>query len=88
VPTATPAASPAEFLITKEHRRFMEFADAVRHERYIGVCYGPPGVGKTASARRYAYWEILQPWLAHHRHDHDPPAVLEHARTVLYTPTT
>jgi DNA transposition AAA+ family ATPase len=52
VPTAAPPTASAEFLITKEHRRFCEFADAVRHERYIGVCYGAPGVGKTASARR------------------------------------
>lgn len=33
--TATPTAPTAEFLITKEHRRFTEFADAVRHDRYI-----------------------------------------------------
>ena len=65
--TATPTAPCAEFLITKEHRRFCEFAD---------------------SARRYAHWDTLQPWLAHHRHDQDPPAILQHARTVLYTPTT
>ncbi len=52
---------PAEFLVTKEHRR-MEFVGAVREHRYIGVCYGPPGVGKTVSARRYTSWDQLAPW--------------------------
>jgi DNA transposition AAA+ family ATPase len=40
-----------DFIVTKEHRRFTEFANAVRKEKTLGICHGDAGVGKTNSAR-------------------------------------
>jgi DNA transposition AAA+ family ATPase len=81
-----PTAS--EFLITKEYRRFAEFCDACRRERYIGLCYGPPGVGKTLSARHYAQWDMLAPVLRSQRTSLAAlcePAVAD-CRCLFYTP--
>src|SRR5438270_5006482 len=47
------------FASTKESRQFGELCDACHTSRYIGICHGTPGVGKTRSAREYASWDAL-----------------------------
>ncbi|MGP9684122.1 AAA family ATPase, partial [Brachybacterium sp. AOP3-A1-3] len=79
-----------DFIVTKEHRRFSEFAGAIRKDVTIGICHGEAGVGKTQSARRYAHWGTLEPFI----HDWGPRsdtdlkhyAAANRSRTVFYTP--
>ena len=80
------------FIATKEHRRFTEFAEAVRKHRYVGLCYGAAGVGKTLSARRYAHWDVAGPYIEAWQGRRHPlrtkvNAALAGSRTVFHTPT-
>lgn len=75
----------AGFLVTKEYRRFAEFCEACRRNRYIGLCYGHPGVGKTISARHYTRWELLEPLLEAVMAD-NPPVEAQEWTALLYTP--
>lgn len=88
---STLALRAAAFIATKEHRRFQEFAGAVRRHCYIGLCYGAAGVGKTLSARRYASWDLAEPllltWGPRQDSDAKVYAALASARTIFYTPT-
>ena len=81
------AAPP--FVETKEYRRFAEFCDAVRRDRYIGLCYGLPGVGKTLSARHYACWDAIETIFNDRRFWMETPVRpdLAGCRTIVYTPS-
>jgi DNA transposition AAA+ family ATPase len=91
LPHTTADRRAGEFITTREHRRFCEFADAVRRHGYIGLCYGPAGVGKTLSARRYARWDTAGAWLEEWgprdpERDAAAQSALAQARAVFYTP--
>jgi DNA transposition AAA+ family ATPase len=88
--TAAVGERDGAFIVTREHRRFVEFATAVRKHRYIGLCFGPAGVGKTLSARRYAHWDEAEPmienWGIREPDDADVQTMLARSRTVFHTP--
>lgn len=44
------------FIHTKEFRRFEEFASSCIEYRYIGICHGEPGVGKSLAAMQFSHW--------------------------------
>ncbi len=88
--TSTVGTREGAFIVTREHRRFVEFAKAVRQHRHVGLCFGPAGVGKTPSARRYANWDeaapILEHWGLREADDAGVRGMLARSRTVFHTP--
>src|SRR6266568_2168534 len=77
---------PADFIMTTEHRRFAEFCDACRRYRYIGLCYGAAGVGKTLSAQHYAHWFDLQAYFRSPWPSEADMAAVAGSTTLFYTP--
>lgn len=86
--SATSSSLPARgFVETREHERFAEFCEAVVRDRYIGVCVGPPGVGKTASAIRYSRWNLVEECFPKYVYEEDPPPAATTLNTAFYTAT-
>ena len=84
-PTGSPFPVGSPFVETQEYLRFAEFCEACRQYKYIGLCYGPPGVGKTLSARRYAQSEKLNGLPLLKRMTLEQLAALSEHHKVLYT---
>jgi AAA domain len=83
------ATSSRAFVETIEHSRFVEFCEACRHFRYIGLCYGPPGIGKTLSAVRYSRADQIVPrdrWTSEVSDDL-PVDTLLYTTSVINTPS-
>jgi DNA transposition AAA+ family ATPase len=78
-----------EFISTKEYKRFTEFCKACHKEKYIGLCYGQAGVGKSQSAHYYSEWDKISediktsvPVLPGIK----PSLNMESLNTIIYTP--
>ncbi len=87
----SPIRSIDPFVVTKEHRRFSEFATAVCLHRYIGLCSRSAGAGETLSARRLTPWDAAEPllstWKTRNASRAPVQEALAQARAVFYTPT-
>lgn len=76
------------FIETKEYKRFAEFCDACIKYKYIGICYGLPGVGKTLSSRYYSNWDSIEEQIVYKKATeigkNADDRILE-TRTIFYT---
>ncbi|SFJ69842.1 hypothetical protein SAMN04487936_103369 [Halobacillus dabanensis] len=76
------------FIETKEYKRFAELCDACIRYKYIGICYGLPGVGKTLSSRYYSNWDYVEQQISYKKGkelgENADGKILD-CRTIFYT---
>ena len=75
----------SKFIQTKEHLRFEEFAQACKKYRYIGLCYGKPGIGKSFSANHYARWDTFRNYKLIDELDAEMIQNIRQCNAILYT---
>ncbi|MDO6366925.1 MULTISPECIES: AAA family ATPase [Staphylococcus] len=76
------------FVETKEYKKFVEFCEACKKYKYIGICYGAPGVGKTLSARYYSNWDYIEKNIANDSFEKAAEKIDENVlecQTIFYT---
>ena len=76
------------FIETKEFKRFAEFCDACIKYKYIGICYGAPGVGKTLSSRYYSNWDYIEKHTSYKKSQEigeNADSKILDCRTIFYT---
>lgn len=75
-----------QFIVTKQHKRFTDFCDACRENRYIGVCTGRAGVGKTWSGLVYTRWDLIAPTCSGIPIIPPPSPEVAGCRSIFYAP--
>ncbi|WP_404456877.1 AAA family ATPase (plasmid) [Virgibacillus necropolis] len=76
------------FIETKEYKRFAEFCGACIKYKYIGICYGLPGVGKTLSSKYYSNWDSIEKQIDYKTLNEaglDADEKILEAKTIFYT---
>ena len=80
-----------KFITTKQYKQFTEFCKACNRDKYIGLCYGPAGAGKTESAKHYTKSDQVTKYLEqmYYRAESIPPKfAFVQLNSVLYTPSS
>lgn len=77
-----------KFIKTKQYKQFEEFCRACHREKYIGLCYGPAGAGKTESAYYYTNWKKIEKHIEYNYIVEKPPLnfSMRKLHTLFYTP--